>query len=113
MYLFVLEMNEVFKLRCLFLTHIFFSQDHIFLTIPSEDSLVRSASEVSLPQSETWEEDSVNSLPSTADTSVPSTMDGSTTTATDSVDGTNAKDDFVNPRGVRFIPHHHHGHEGK
>lgn len=105
-------MNEVFLLHCLFLHNFIFFKDHIFLTIPSEDSLVRSASEVSLPQSETWEEDSVNSLPSTADTSGPSAIDGSTTT-TDSVDGANVKDDFVNPRGVRFIPHHHHGHEGK
>ncbi|XP_053393405.1 Golgi-specific brefeldin A-resistance guanine nucleotide exchange factor 1-like isoform X2 [Mercenaria mercenaria] len=83
-------------------------KDHIFLTIPGEDSLVRSASEVSLPQSETWEEDSVTSFPSTADTSAPSPAEGLATTPTDAPDGGN----FVNPRGVRFIPHHHHGHEG-
>ncbi|XP_060605825.1 Golgi-specific brefeldin A-resistance guanine nucleotide exchange factor 1-like isoform X2 [Ruditapes philippinarum] len=87
-------------------------KDHIFLNIPSEDSLVRSASEVSLPQSETWEEESVNSLPSTADTSIPSATDGPVTPSTDTPDAGHNKDDFVNPRGVRFIPHHHHGHDG-
>lgn len=99
----------MYEYRCL--TNSIF-QDHIFLTIPGEDGLVRSASEVSLPQSETWEEDSVNSLPSTADTPVPMAGDGPVAPSTDTPDGGQNKDDFVNPRGVRFIPHHHHGHEG-
>ncbi|KAL4239944.1 G-box binding factor [Mactra antiquata] len=92
-------------------------KEHISLTIPLDDSLVRSASEASLPQSENWEEDSMNS--SLADSSVQSVIDGSSSTVVSSgvdgsVSGSNhvVKDDYVNPRGVRFIPHHHQSHEG-
>lgn len=71
-------------------------KEHISLTIPEGEGLARSPSEASLPQSETWEDESVTSQPST----------------TESHDISGSKDDFVNPRGVRFIPHHGHSHEG-
>lgn len=67
-------------------------KEHISLTIQSEDNLERSASELSLP-SELGEDR--ESLHGSAQ-SLQSTQDGT--------DGA-AKDDFVNPKGVRFIPH--------
>ncbi|XP_052237414.1 Golgi-specific brefeldin A-resistance guanine nucleotide exchange factor 1-like isoform X1 [Dreissena polymorpha] len=70
-------------------------KEHISLAIPEEESLVRSASEVSLPvsQSDHGEED-------------PHSVTDCSGPTADSNDASNTlNDERVNPRGVRFIPH--------
>ena len=76
-------------------------KEHISLTIQSEDNLERSASELSLPSEPGEDGESGQSLHGSAQ-SLQSAHDGT--------DGP-AKDDFINPKGVRFIPHQH-VHEG-
>ena len=76
-------------------------KEHISLAIPGEGDLVRSASELSLPSEPGEDVESSQSFHGSAQSlqSGQETMDGG------------AKDDYVNPRGVRFIPHQH-VHEG-
>lgn len=76
-------------------------KEHISLTIQNEDSLTRSASELSLPSEVGEDGESGQSHHGSAQ---------SLHTSHDGTDG-GSKDDFVNPKGVRFIPHQH-VHEG-
>ena len=74
-------------------------KEHISLTIQNESNLVRSASELSLPSEVGEDGESAPSHHSSAQ---------SLHTSHDGTDGGN----FVNPKGVKFIPHQH-THEGK
>ncbi|XP_052766160.1 Golgi-specific brefeldin A-resistance guanine nucleotide exchange factor 1-like isoform X2 [Mya arenaria] len=86
-------------------------KEHISLNIPESESLVRSASEMSLPvsQSET-ERDEEDSHNITSETQESQPLDVSDTSTHEGEIGD--KDEMVNPRGVRFIPHQHHHNEG-